>query len=175
MIAFALLTPLILIATLGVVWKARPVHAALCLALALSLNAVLYISLGAHFIGLVQFMVYVGAVAILIVFSLLITRPKDEEEELARRPRSLVTGLWEEAQSMVIPDSQYYDQPGSVVAFTPSLCPSLHVLQRKVTPAPIRETSASFSPRVAMDPAFGPGWFQRLSGSGISTSARYSS
>jgi NADH:ubiquinone oxidoreductase subunit 6 (subunit J) len=38
-------------------------------------------------------MVYVGAVAVLIVFSLLITRPGDEAEEIARRPRSLVTGL----------------------------------------------------------------------------------
>jgi NADH:ubiquinone oxidoreductase subunit 6 (subunit J) len=32
-------------------------------------------------------------VAVLIVFSLLITRPGDEAEEIERRPRSLVTGL----------------------------------------------------------------------------------
>lgn len=88
-----ILTPLILFAALGAVWLARPVHAALLLALTLSLNAVLYLLLGADFIGLVQFMVYVGAVAVLIVFSLLITRPGDEAEELARRPKSLVTGL----------------------------------------------------------------------------------
>ena len=74
-------------------WKARPVHAALLLALALALNAVLYLVMGADFIGLVQFMVYVGAVAVLIVFSLLITRPGDEAEEMVRRPKSLVTGL----------------------------------------------------------------------------------
>ncbi len=88
-----ILSPLILLAATGAVWKARPVHAALLLALALSLNAVLYLALGADFIGLVQFMVYVGAVAVLIVFSLLITRPTDESEEIARRPRSLVPGL----------------------------------------------------------------------------------
>lgn len=93
MIPILVLTPLILLAALGAVWKARPVHAGLLLALALALNAVLYLSIGAHFIGLVQFMVYVGAVAVLIVFSLLITRPRDEEEEIARRPRSFVTGL----------------------------------------------------------------------------------
>ena len=88
-----ILSPLILLAALGAVWNARPVHAALLLALALALIAVLYLTIGADFIGLVQFMVYVGAIAVLIVFSLLITRPGDEAEELARRPRSLVTGL----------------------------------------------------------------------------------
>lgn len=93
MIPLLILSPLILLAALGAVWKARPVHAALLLALTLALVAVLYVTLGAHFIGLAQFAVYVGAVAILIVFSLLITRPGDEAEEIARRPRSVVTGL----------------------------------------------------------------------------------
>jgi NADH-quinone oxidoreductase subunit J len=93
MIPILILTPLILLAGLGAVWLARPVHAALLLALTLALNAVLYLVLGADFIGLIQFMVYVGAVAVLIVFSLLITRHGDEAAELARRPKSLVTGL----------------------------------------------------------------------------------
>lgn len=93
MIPVLILAPLILLAALGAAWKARPVHAALMLALALSLNAVLYLCLAADFIGLVQFSVYVGAVAVLIVFSLLITRPSDEVEEIARRPKSLVPGL----------------------------------------------------------------------------------
>ena len=68
MIPLLILSPLILLAALGAVWKARPVHAALLLALTLALVAVLYVTLGAHFIGLAQFAVYVGAVAILIVF-----------------------------------------------------------------------------------------------------------
>lgn len=88
-----ILAPLILLAAVGAVWMARPVHAALMLALTLSLIAVLYVALGAEFIGLVQFAVYVGAVAMLIVFSLLITRRGDEAEEIERRPRALVTGL----------------------------------------------------------------------------------
>ncbi len=88
-----ILAPLIMLAAIGAVWMARPVHAALMLALALALVAVLYLALGADFIGLVQFAVYVGAVAVLIVFSLLITRPGDEAEEIERRPKSFVTGL----------------------------------------------------------------------------------
>lgn len=93
MIALLILSPLILLAALGAVWKARPVHAGLLLALTLSLGGVLYIALDAGFLGLVQFMVYVGAVAVLIVFALLITRPRDEVEEIARRPKSLLPGL----------------------------------------------------------------------------------
>ena len=84
---------LILLAALGAVWLARPVHAALLLALTLALVAVYYLTIGADFIGLVQFMVYVGAVAVLIVFSLLVTRAGDEAEELAWRPLALVAGL----------------------------------------------------------------------------------
>lgn len=93
MIPLIILAPLILLAAFGAVWMARPVHAALMLALTLALVAVLYLALGAEFIGLVQFAVYVGAVAVLIVFSLLITRRGDEAEEIERRPKSLAAGL----------------------------------------------------------------------------------
>jgi NADH-quinone oxidoreductase subunit J len=94
MITLLILIPLIVLAALGAVWKARPVHAALFLALCLSLVAVLYLSVGADFLGLIQFSVYVGAVAVLIVFALLITRPSDETEEIARRPKSVIPGLF---------------------------------------------------------------------------------
>jgi NADH-quinone oxidoreductase subunit J len=93
MIAVYIIIPLIVLAAVGAIWKARPVHAALLLALTLSLVAVLYLILGADFLGLIQFSVYVGAVAVLIVFSLLITRPSDESKEIARRPKAIVTGL----------------------------------------------------------------------------------
>jgi NADH-quinone oxidoreductase subunit J len=93
MIALYILIPLIVLAALGAIWKARPVHSALFLALSLSLVAVLYLILGADFLGLIQFSVYVGAVAVLIVFSLLITRPSDETKEIARRPQSMLAGL----------------------------------------------------------------------------------
>jgi NADH-quinone oxidoreductase subunit J len=88
-----ILAPLILLAAVGAVWKARPVHAALFLALTLSLTAVLYLVLGAEFIGLTQFMVYVGAVAVLIVFSLLIVCRNDESDEAIRRMRALPLGI----------------------------------------------------------------------------------
>lgn len=93
MTSILLISPLILLAATGAVWMPRPVHAALFLALSLALNAVLYLVLGADFIGLVQFMVYVGGISVLIVFSLLITRGSDEFSELARRTPTLAAGL----------------------------------------------------------------------------------
>ncbi len=92
-IPLLLLLPLILLAAIGAIWKARPVHSALFLALSLSLVAVLYLTLGADFMGLIQFSVYVGGVAVLIVFSLLVTRPTDETKEIARRPKTVLPGI----------------------------------------------------------------------------------
>src|SRR5256884_873361 len=50
------------------------VHAALCLVIAFLGLAAFYFFLGAEFVGLVQVFVYVGAVAVLIVFTILLTR-----------------------------------------------------------------------------------------------------
>lgn len=50
------------------------VHSALCLAVSLVGLALVYLGLGAEFIGWVQILVYVGAVSILIVFAILLTR-----------------------------------------------------------------------------------------------------
>ncbi|MGI8819883.1 MAG: NADH-quinone oxidoreductase subunit J family protein [Chthoniobacterales bacterium] len=54
------------------------IHAALCLVIAFLGIAAFYFWLGAEFVGLVQVFVYVGAVAVLIVFTILLT-PRDSE------------------------------------------------------------------------------------------------
>ena len=55
------------------------IHAALCLVVAFLGLATFYFFLGAEFVGLVQVFVYVGAVAVLIVFTILLTRREDED------------------------------------------------------------------------------------------------
>ena len=55
-------------------------HAALNLVLAFLGVAAFYFFLNAEFVGLVQVLVYVGAVAVLIVFTILLTR-RDEEKK----------------------------------------------------------------------------------------------
>ena len=53
------------------------IHCALCLALTFVGIAALFLHLNAEFVGLAQILVYVGAVAILIVFAILLTRSSE--------------------------------------------------------------------------------------------------
>jgi NADH:ubiquinone oxidoreductase subunit 6 (subunit J) len=67
----------------------RLVHSVLALTMALAGLAGLYLNLGAQFVGLAQILVYVGAVAILIVFAVLLTRGAEtgSQAEPGRRLR----------------------------------------------------------------------------------------
>jgi len=62
------------------------VHCALCLMLAFGGLAVLFLQLGAQFVGLAQILVYIGAVAILIVFAILLTRGSEPPQQPAVTP-----------------------------------------------------------------------------------------
>ena len=68
------------------------VHCALCLVVTFAGLAVFYLHLGAQFVGLAQILVYVGAVAILIVFAILLTRSGDAPRQPILSP-SWVVGL----------------------------------------------------------------------------------
>ena len=50
------------------------VHCALCLVITFAGLAGIYLQLGAEFVGFAQILVYVGAVAILVVYAILLTR-----------------------------------------------------------------------------------------------------
>lgn len=56
------------------------IHAALAFACAVTGVAAAFFLLGAEFVGLVQIFVYVGAVAILIVFTILLTRRETDKD-----------------------------------------------------------------------------------------------
>src|SRR3984885_2867661 len=53
------------------------VHCAVAVAIAFAGLGTLYLNLGAQFLGLAQLLVYVGAIAVLIVFVILLTRGGD--------------------------------------------------------------------------------------------------
>lgn len=57
------------------------VHSALAVAVAFGGLAAAYLQLDAQFVGLTQILVYVGAVAILIVFAVLLTRGGEASEK----------------------------------------------------------------------------------------------
>ena len=78
--AFIIIAVLTLAAALAAATLPKLIHAALCFALAFLGVAAFYFLLGAEFVGLVQVFVYVGAVAVLIVFTILLTR-RDAEKD----------------------------------------------------------------------------------------------
>jgi NADH-quinone oxidoreductase subunit J len=79
--AFYLVAALTLAGGLAAVTLKNTVHCALALTVAFAGLAVLFLQLDAQFAGFAQILVYVGAVAILVVFAILLTRgsetPKD--------------------------------------------------------------------------------------------------
>ena len=78
--AFIVLAIITLAGALAAALLLRLIHAALCLVVAFLGIAGFYLLLGAEFVGLVQVFVYVGAVAVLIVFTILLTRREGEKD-----------------------------------------------------------------------------------------------
>lgn len=77
--AFLIISVIMLAGALAAASLRKLVHAALCLVVAFVGLAAFFFLLGAEFVGLVQVFVYVGAVAVLIVFTILLTRREDED------------------------------------------------------------------------------------------------
>ncbi|MCB1211858.1 MAG: NADH-quinone oxidoreductase subunit J [Verrucomicrobiales bacterium] len=77
-IPFLIIAAVILASAWAAVSLRNLVHCGLCAALSFLATGTLYLYLNAEFLGLVQLMVYVGAVAVLILFTVLLTRPATE-------------------------------------------------------------------------------------------------
>lgn len=71
-VQFWILAPLALIGALGTVFAAKAVHSAICLATTMIALAVMYIAQDALFLGVVQIVVYTGAVMMLFLFVLML-------------------------------------------------------------------------------------------------------
>jgi NADH-quinone oxidoreductase subunit J len=79
-VAFVVLAVFTLAAALAAATLRKLMHAALSFAAALVGLSGFFFLLGAEFVGLVQVFVYIGAVAVLIVFTILLTRRDGEKE-----------------------------------------------------------------------------------------------
>ena len=73
-IAFAIIGAVTIAAGVAAMSLRNLVHCALALTVAFAGLAAAYLQLGAQFVGFTQILVYIGAVAILIVFAILLTR-----------------------------------------------------------------------------------------------------
>ncbi|WP_110945635.1 NADH-quinone oxidoreductase subunit J [Streptomyces avicenniae] len=71
-VQFWILAPLAVLGGLGTLLLRRAVHSALCLAGTMVLLALFYLANGAYFLGVVQIVVYTGAVMMLFLFVLML-------------------------------------------------------------------------------------------------------
>ena len=75
---FLVLAGITLVSAAGAMVLRTVVHSALALALAFAGIGLLFLNLNAQFLGLAQLLMYVGAIAVLIVFVIMLTRGAGE-------------------------------------------------------------------------------------------------
>src|SRR5437762_8275161 len=76
-VGFIVIAALTLVSAVAAMSLRNLVHCALCLTLTFAGLAALFLQLDAQFVGFAQILIYIGAVAILIVFAILLTRSGD--------------------------------------------------------------------------------------------------
>jgi NADH-quinone oxidoreductase subunit J len=84
--AFIIIAIVTLFAAAAAMGLRNLVHCALALVVTFAGIAALYLQLDAQFVGFAQILVYVGAVAILIVFAILLTRSGDTPNQAVLAP-----------------------------------------------------------------------------------------
>lgn len=91
---FQLLAALTVAGAIASMTLRNPVHCALTLVVTFAGLAGIYLGLGAQFLGLAQVLVYIGAVAILLVFVLLVTRSGEAGEREREDRESIAWSGW---------------------------------------------------------------------------------
>ena len=81
-ILFYLLAALAVLCAVGVVWYRNPVNSAMCMALCFAMVAAIFFSMGAQFLGIVQLIVYAGAILVLFLFVVMMLDLHDEKRSV---------------------------------------------------------------------------------------------
>ena len=95
-IAFGILSVVMVVAALRMVTTRNVVHAALYLVIVLAGAAGIFILLGAEFVGVTQVLVYIGAIVVLFLFGIMLTRGalgEDEEANTEKRRMAALVGV----------------------------------------------------------------------------------
>ena len=135
---FLILALLTLAGGIAAMTLRRLVHCALALTVAFAGLAALYLNLGAEFAGLAQLLVYVGAIAILIVFAILLTR-SDADTHTAFSPSAFGGAVVALAVFAVLAwavetSGVAHSAVGEVAPSAPMLQIGLALMQRYVLP-----------------------------------------
>ena len=94
-IGFGLIALVMILGALRVVTTSNVVHAALWLVVVLSGAAAQYILLAAEFVAITQVLVYLGAIIVLFLFGIMLTRAQstDPEDTDHRRPAKIAAAV----------------------------------------------------------------------------------
>lgn len=88
-VVFYIVAVMMILSALGVVLAGNIIHAAIFFTLALGGVAAIYLILTVEFLALVQLLIYGGAVVILILFALMLTRARERPQAPFGRTRTL--------------------------------------------------------------------------------------
>lgn len=111
-ILFYLFAAVAVIASILVVVKRNPVSAAMCMAISFAAAAGIMFILGAHFLGIIQILVYTGAIMVLFLFIIMLLNVKAEESSF-RRPLPVIIGIVVIAVFMLQLCGVIYSIPGA--------------------------------------------------------------
>ena len=100
------------IAAILVVMKSNPVGSAMCMAISFGATAGIMFILGAHFLGVIQILVYTGAIMVLFLFIIMLLNVKAEESSF-RRPLPMIIGFIIVAVFMLQLGGVIYSIPGA--------------------------------------------------------------
>lgn len=92
-IFFGIIAAVMIVAALRVVTTKNVMHAALYLVIVLAGVAAQFLLLGAEFIGVAQVLVYIGAVIVLFLFGIMLTKARLGDDETVARERRLMGSL----------------------------------------------------------------------------------
>ena len=96
-VAFGIIAAAMALGAIGVVRTKNVVHAALYLVVVLAGGAAQFILLGQEFVAWVQVLVYIGAVIVLFLFGIMLTRapmhPKDSLDNNLRWPAAVTVAV----------------------------------------------------------------------------------
>jgi len=127
---FGIIALLMIVSALKVVTTSNVVHAALWLVLVLAGASAQFILLGSEFVAVTQVLVYIGAVVVLFLFGVMLTRASmGDDETVASEKRSMaavVAGLLLAVMSVALIDSfsddrVVIDQPQLVTTVADSI------------------------------------------------------
>ncbi|MBT3942788.1 MAG: NADH-quinone oxidoreductase subunit J [Chloroflexi bacterium] len=94
LVVFYLLAAVTVLSSLGVVLTRNVVHAAFMLLLALLAVAGIFLMAVAEFLALAQILIYGGAVTVVVLFAIMLTRSDDQPRaDHSQRPLALLTAV----------------------------------------------------------------------------------